>query len=202
MKAGDVLKITGISRRHLSSLVKQGKFRITIKSSGQYDYNPNDVYQYVGKNPQNLNVIYARVSTPKQKADLRHQIEVLEAYCLAQSIKIDQVFSDIASGINFEKRKQFFTLLDLVIDGQVEKVFINYKDRLSRVGFGLFKHLFLKFGTEIVVVNGHNNEKLDSEEIMNEIITLIHCFSMKHYSKRRIQRAMEVLDEKSAQNEN
>jgi predicted site-specific integrase-resolvase len=55
--------------------------------------------------------------------------------------------------------------------------------------------LFLKFGTEIIVANGDSNEKLDSEEIMNEIITLIHCFSMKHYSKRRVKRAIEVLNE-------
>jgi predicted site-specific integrase-resolvase len=61
---------------------------------------------------------------------------------LSQGIKVDQVFSDVASGINFEKRKQFFTLLDLVFDGQVEKLFTSL-NRLSRVGFGLFKHLFL-----------------------------------------------------------
>ena len=201
MKAGDVLKMTGISRRHLSSLVKQGKIKVMVKPSGQYDYNPDDVYQYVGKVRRNLNIIYARVSTPKQKADLARKIETLEAYCLTQGIKIDRVFSDVASGINFEKRKPFFTRLDLVIDGQVEKVFINYKESNSRVGFGLFKHLFLKFGTEIIVVNGHANDKLDSEEIMNEIITLIHCFSMKHYSKRHVKRAIEVLNE-STENEN
>jgi len=86
-------------------------------------------------------------------------------------------------------------LFDLVINGQVEKVFINYKDRLSRIGFGLFKHLFFKFGTEIIVANGSSDEKLESEEIINEIITLIHCFSMKHYSKRRVKRAIEVLNE-------
>jgi len=63
------------------------------------------------------------------------------------------------------------------------------------VSLGLFKHLFSKFGTQIIVANGHSNEKLDSEEIMNEIITLIHCFSMKHYSKRRVKRAIEVLNE-------
>jgi predicted site-specific integrase-resolvase len=91
-----------------------------------------------------------------KKADLTRKIETLETFCLAQGIKVDQVFSDIASGIN------------LVFGGQVEKVFISYKDRLSRVGFSLFKHLFLKFGTEIVVVNGHTNEKLNGEEIMNE----------------------------------
>ncbi|KHD06137.1 resolvase [Candidatus Thiomargarita nelsonii] len=194
MKAINVLKLANISRRHLSRLVKRGKIRVIVKPSGQYDYNPDDVYQYIGKTRQNMNIIYARVSTPKQKADLTRQIETLEAFCLAQGIKVDRVFSDIASGINFEKRKNFFSLLDLVLDGQVEKVFISYKDRLSRVGFSLFKHLFLKFGTEIIVANGHSNEKLDSEEIMNEIITLIHCFSMKHYSKRRVKRAIEVLN--------
>ncbi|MEK8017566.1 MAG: recombinase family protein [Candidatus Parabeggiatoa sp.] len=105
MKAGDVLRMTGISRRHLSSLVKQGKLRVSVKPSGQYDSNPDDVYQYVGKVRQNLNVIYARVSTTKQKADLARQIETLEAYCLAQGIKVDNVFSDVASGINERKTK-------------------------------------------------------------------------------------------------
>lgn len=152
-----------------------------VKPNGQYDYNLDDVYQYIGKSRQNLNVIYARVSTTKQQNDLIRQIETLSAYCWSQGLKVDKVFEDVASGINFEKRKEFFNLLDLVIDGPVDKVFVSYKDRLSRIGFGLFKHLFLKFGTEIIVANGHANEKQDSEEIITEIITLIHCFSMKHH---------------------
>ena len=96
-----------------------------------------------------------------------------------------------------KKKGKIFSFLDLVLDVWKEKVFISYKDRLSRVGFGLFKHLFLKFGPEIIVANGQTEEKLDGEEIMNEIIkiiTLIHCFSMKHYSKRRVKRALEVLN--------
>ncbi|MEN8214822.1 MAG: IS607 family transposase [Pseudomonadota bacterium] len=151
---------------------------MTKQPNGYYIYNAEDVYKYVGKKRLNLHTLFMR-GTSKQKADLGRQIETLENFCLSQGIKVDQVFSDVASGINFEKRKQFFTLLDLVFDGQVEKLFISYKDRLSRVGFGLFKHLFLKFGTEIIVANGHANEKMDSEEIMNEIITLIHCFSLR-----------------------
>ena len=58
----------------------------------------------------------------------------------------------------------------------------------------MFKHRFLKYGTEIIVANGHTDEKLDSDEIMNEIITLIHCLEMLHYSKRRVKRAIEVLN--------
>ncbi len=37
---------------------------------------------------------------------------------------------------------------------------------------------------------------------MTEIITLIHCFSMKYYSKRSLKRAIEVLNEKSTEDEN
>jgi putative resolvase len=98
----------------------------------------------------------------------------------------------VASGINFEKRKEFFEL-DLVIDGQVSRVFITYKDRLSRVGFGLFKHLFLKFGTEIVVINESDNAKLDSEEIR-------YFLSSFNISKQKQNKIKSVLSEEEPKN--
>ena len=52
------------------------------------------------------------------------------------------MFSDIASGISFEKRKGLFDLLDDVLAGRVERVVVTYKDRLSRVGYDLFYYLF------------------------------------------------------------
>jgi putative resolvase len=114
MKAAYVLKkITGVSRRHLSNLVKQGKFRVVVKPSGQYNYNSDDVYQYIGKTSQNLNIIYARVSTQKPKADLRRQIEMLENFCSAKGINVDQVFSDVASGINARKNKTVFDFIKI-----------------------------------------------------------------------------------------
>nr|QNO54167.1 hypothetical protein KDLAIDDE_00004 [Methanosarcinales archaeon ANME-1 ERB7] len=66
---------------------------------------------------------------------------------------INGVYSDIASGISFEKRKYFFELLDEIMDHKVERVIIAYKDRLSRVGFDLFHYFFKRFGTEITVVS-------------------------------------------------
>lgn len=71
-------------------------------------------------------MIYARVSTAKPKTYLSNQISRLENYCAAQGVKIDQNFSDIASGINFSKRKPFVSLLKLIIEEQVNKVFITY----------------------------------------------------------------------------
>jgi len=108
MKAKDVLKVMGITRSHLSRLVKLGKISVTRQPNNRYIYNAKDVYNYVNKKRCNLNVIYARVSTSKLQSDLTRQIKTLEDFVLAQSIRVDHVFSDVASGINFEKRKQFF----------------------------------------------------------------------------------------------
>src|SRR5699024_1215082 len=96
----------------------------------------------------------------------------------------DLSYKDIASGISFEDRKEFFELLDLILDYKIDKVIITHKDRLSRVCFDLFKTLFDKFGAEIVVISETGNEKLDSEEVFEEIVSLLHCYSMKMYSKR------------------
>ena len=104
-------------------------------------------------------------------------------------------FSDIASGISFEKRKEFFIMLDDIISGKVERVVITYKDRLSRVGFELFFHLFKKYHCEIVVMSEVGSQKLDSEEIFEEIVSLLHCYSMKLYSKRKVSRLKQVLEE-------
>ncbi|BCS80334.1 hypothetical protein CaldiYA01_02940 [Caldicellulosiruptor diazotrophicus] len=52
----------------------------------------------------------------------------------------------------------------------------------------MFKRLFRKFSTEIVVVSEVGSKKLDSQEIIEEIISLLYCYSMKFYSKRKIQK--------------
>jgi len=76
-------------------------------------------------------------------------------------------------------------MLDEILNYRVEKVVITYKDRLSRVGFELFKYLFGRFGKEIVVISEAGNAKLDREELFEEIKSMLHCYSMKMYSKRR-----------------
>ena len=82
-------------------------------------------------------------------------------------------------------------MLDEIINYKVEKVVIAYRDRLSRIGFDLFKHLFEKFGTEIVVISEIGSTKLDSEEIFEDIRAMLHCYSMKTYSKRK-NNSMEI----------
>ena len=82
-----------------------------------------------------------------------------------------------------------------ITENKVERVVLTYKDRLSRVGFDLFYHLFKKYNCEIVVMSEVGSEKLDSQEIFEEIVSLLHCYSMKLYSRRKVQRIKEILSD-------
>jgi putative resolvase len=185
MKAGEVLKVLHISRPTLYRYAEQGLIKRTKLPTGNYDYDEESIYNFLNKDVKRKTVIYGRVSTSKQKKDLENQIDLLKNWAFASGHKIDYVYSDIASGISFEKRKEFFAMLDEIIDHKIETVIIAYKDRLSRVGFELFSNLFSKFGTKITVVSEIGNKKLDSEEVFEEIVSLLHCYSMKLYSKRK-----------------
>lgn len=194
MKSSDVLRVLDITRPTLTKYVKTGIIKATTKPNGQYDYDEESVYAFLNKDVKRKCYIYARVSTHKQKKDLENQVEMLKQFSFSQGIQIAGVYQDIASGISFEKRKQFFQLLDEVLAGHVQKVVISYKDRLSRVGFDLFNYLFAKYNCEIVVVSEVGSNKLDSEEIFEEIVSLLHCYSMKLYSKRKLQRIKDAFD--------
>lgn len=196
MKSKDVIRILNISRPTLTNYVKQGYIKVKVLPSGRYDYDENSVYNFLNKGIPRKNFLYARVSTPSQKTQLEYQVQLLKQYCFNNGLKIDGVFTDIASGITFEKRNKFFELLDEVILGKVDKVIITYKDRLSRVGFDLFSKLFEHYGTQIIITSEVGSVKLDSEEIFEEIVSLLHCYSMKLYSKRRLTKLKELLQEK------
>ena len=196
MKAKDVLRILNITRPTLTKYVKNGIIGVTELPNGRYDYDEQDVYKFLNKDCSRKTVIYARVSTNKQKKDLQNQIDMLKQFCFSNGYVINGIYSDVASGISFENRNDFFSLLDEVISGKVERVVITYKDRMSRVGFELFKHLFLRFNTQIIVMSDIGSSKLDSEEIFEEIISLLHCYSMKLYSKRNQMKLKQIINDK------
>lgn len=195
MTAKEVLRVLQITRQTLTKYVKEGKLKVTVKGNGRYDYDADSVYKMLNKDMERKTYLYARVSTAKQKKDLEHQVQLLKNFCFQNGYIIHGIYQDIASGISFEKRNQFFDMLDEILAGKVNKVIITHKDRLSRVGFELFTYLFKKYGCEIVVISEIGSEKLDSEELFEEIVSLLHCYSMKLYSKRKAKKIKEILEE-------
>ena len=127
--------------------------------------------------------IYARVSTPKQKTDLDNQIKFLRQYLVSKGLNPEYVYSDIASGMN-EDRKGLNEMMNDIISGKISKVVISHKDRLTRFGFGYLKTIFSRYNTEIEIVN-LEDEKSFQDELSEDLIAIIHHFSMKFYGKRK-----------------
>lgn len=196
MLAKDVLRILGITRPTLTKYVRTGIIRVTTLPNKRYNYSDEDVYNFLNKGVKRKTFIYARVSTPKQKPDLENQVSLLKQFCFSNGYVISGIYSDIASGISFEKRKGFFEMMDEILEGHVERVVVTYKDRLSRIGFDLFQHLFKKYNCEIMVMSEVGSVKLDTQEVFEEIVSLLHCYSMKLYlSRKRLKKIKEAIED-------
>ena len=128
--------------------------------------------------------VYGRVSTSKQKQDLSNQIDVLKKYVISNGSN-PKVFSDIGSGMN-EKRPGLISLMNEIVQNKISKVVISHKDRLIRFGFGYLETIFKMYNTEIEIIN-LEDDKSFQEELTEDLIAIIHHFSMKFYGKRKNQ---------------
>ena len=179
LKSKEFKRILGLSNQALYERRKKGQLKFK---------KVNNIFFYwleenIETDTSRFNVIYCRVSNIKQKDDLDKQERVLKEYAISNGYKVDYVFKDIASGMN-ESRKDLNELIKLVVENKVNKVFISYKDRLTRFGYNYFEYIFKMFGTEIEVVNLTKEEDFQTE-LTQDLISIIHHFSMKMYSNRR-----------------
>ena len=143
-----------------------------------------------------INVVYGRVSNTKQINDLKSQVQMITNFMVSNGIKPDIIFEEVASGMN-ENRNELNKLIQLVIEKKIDRVYISYKDRLTRFGFDYFKNWFSQFGTSIEILNATREEDFQTE-LTQDLISVIHHFSMKMYSNRRkeLKDAMKKLQEK------
>ena len=106
---------------------------------------------------------------------------------------------EIGGGMNF-KRKQFLRLVDQILAGEVERLVLAHQDRLARFAYALLVHLCQSHQCELLVMN---TEELSPEhELVQDLITITHCFSSRLYGLRNYRKALEkaIADDQSTQN--
>lgn len=133
-------------------------------------------------------VAYARVSNNNQKDDLANQVQFLRNYANGKGLILDEIITDIGSGLNYN-RKKWNILIDQVMNNEIDTIYITYKDRFIRFGYSWFERLCLKFDTKIVVLN--NIDLSPQEELVEDLISIIHVFSSRIYGLRKYKRKIE-----------
>jgi putative resolvase len=104
--------------------------------------------------PGGRTVLYARVSSADQRADLERQVERLKAFAQAQGWQDFEVVAEIGSGLNGKRRK----LLRVLKDPTVGRIVVEHRDRLARFGFELVEAALYASGKQLVVVAVHLGE--------------------------------------------
>lgn len=189
-KTAEIMEMLNISYSTIKNYDKQGKLPIKRTETGRRIVLKEDLINYLDSLKMLVHddkitkhdVIYARVSSNEQKAkgDLDRQTMFLMENC--QDLQNPIVFKEVGSGLN-DKRKKIHELIHMVENNKVNRVFVTYRDRLTRFGFYYIESMFKSHGVEIVVVKDKDKdkEKLVQKELIDDMMALIASFSGKLY---------------------
>ena len=135
--------------------------------------------------------LYARVSTRKQSdaGNLARQIDRLNEYATRNNYIVNDVFQDIASGLN-ENRRGLQKLLCSIKEAQGATVIVEYKDRLARFGFSYLQQYINDFGGKVIIVEQKENNA--ERELVEDLIAITTSFSARIYGKRGGQVAQKI----------
>lgn len=203
-KPKEFAELIGVSVKTLQRWDNDNKLKAYRTPTNRRYYTYEQYLKYTGKtdvNDKRKIVIYTRVSTSNQKDDLKNQVEFLRQYANAKGIIVDEVIEDYGSGLNYN-RKKWNKLIDECMENKVKTIIISHKDRFIRFGYDWFERFLSKFEVSFIIVN---NESLSpQEELVQDIISILHIFSCRIYGlrkyKNKIRKDEEV--EKSIQNRN
>ncbi|NEU05097.1 IS607 family transposase [Clostridium senegalense] len=193
-KPKDFAELLNVSVKTLQRWDREDILKAKRTSTNRRYYTYDQYLEFKGlkKEMERKIIIYTRVSTNNQKDDLKNQIEFLKNFANAKGIIVDDVISDIGSGLNYN-RKKWNKLLDECMENKIDSILITHKDRFIRFGYNWFERFLAKFDVKIIVVN---NESLSpQEELVQDIISILHVFSCRIYGLRKYKKKIKENEE-------
>ena len=128
---------------------------------------------------EKLNICYVRVSTHQQKDDMERQKDMLKKEYN------DYIYiTDIGSGINFN-RKGLRKIIDLGINGKINKLVVAYKDRLTRFGYELIEDIIKKYSNGEIIILNKKGEIEPEKELALDVLQIMNVFTAKMNGLRK-----------------
>ena len=200
-KVGEFSEKVGVSISTLQRWDRTNVLKSRRTPTNQRYYTDEDLNKVlnleVETKSKRKNVGYCRVSTQGQKQNLENQKEFVSVYSLSHGVILDEIYTDIGSGLNY-KRKNWSTLLKQVEANEIDKIYVTYKDRFVRFGYEWFEELCASHGTEIIVLN--QKQTSPEEELTEDLLSILHSFSERNNNfkkyKTEINKELKEINEK------
>ena len=200
-KVGEFSEKVGISISTLQRWDRTNVLKSRRTPTNQRYYTDEDLNKVLNLEAETKsnrkNVGYCRVSTQSQKHNLENQQELVSVYSLSHGVILDEIYTDIDSGLNY-KRENWNKLLKQVEANEIDKIYVTHKDRFVRFGYEWFEEFCATHGTEIIVLN--QEQTSPETELTEDLLSILHVFSernndLKKY-KTEINKELKEINEK------
>ena len=200
-KVGEFAEKVGVSISTLQRWDRTNVLKSKRTPTNQRYYTDEDLNKVLNLEAETKskrkNVGYCRVSTQGQKHNLENQQEFVSIYSLSNGVILDEIYTDIGSGLNY-KRQNWSKLLKQVEANEIDKIYITYKDRFVRFGYEWFEEFCASHRTEIIVLN--QKQTSPEEELIEDLLSILHVFSERNHELRRckteINKELKEINEK------
>ncbi|MCL6596057.1 MAG: IS607 family transposase [Firmicutes bacterium] len=185
VSVGEARRRLGVSSRTLRRWDQQGVIKTIRSPGGRRMFSLESINRLAGeRSGGNRAVLYARVSSTKQKRDgnLERQKDRLLDAARKRGYRIVEVITEQASGIN-EKRRGLYRIFRLAEDSKIDIVLIEFRDRLARFGYSYIETYLAARKVRVVCLDDGPPASAESE-LTRDLITIITVFSAWLYGQR------------------
>ena len=181
----------GVHYHTLYAMAKRGDIE-TLKIGKHQKYN---VQRYLHDKEGHIEVTkrkicYCRVSSAKQRGDLKRQIAEMRT----EYPKYEMI-TDIGSGMNF-KRPGLKKIIDYGIKGEIEVVAVAYKDRIARIGYDLIENIIEEYSNGKIEIKNKEEEETAQEEITKDLLAIMNVYVAKVNGTRKYKNTKKRITRK------
>lgn len=198
-KTGEVAELLNLNVRTIQQYDRDGKLKVHRSEGNHRLFLREDLLEFLDRNgllyddteDARRDVVYARVSghDQKKRGDLdRQAVYIIEH---ENHLQNPLILKEVGSGLN-DQRKQLQKLLEMVCHDEVRTVYVTYKDRLTRFGYGYLETIFRCHGTDIKIMKDETENKDGQKELVEDMMSLIASFSGRLYGMRSRQRRKQI----------
>ena len=126
--------------------------------------------------PREQVVVYARVSSADQKADLDRQVARVTAWATGQQLAVSRVVTEVGSALN-GRRKKFLALLR---DPAVSTIVVEHRDRFARFGAEYVEAALAAQGRRLLVVDPAEVD----DDLVRDVTEILTSLCARLYGRR------------------
>ena len=139
-------------------------------------------------------VLYARVSSGDQAADLDRQMQRVRDYAAAQGLHVVQEVQEIGSGLNGHRKR----LMKALENPSASTIVVEHRDRLARFGSEYIESALASSNNRKVVIVNDTEMKDDLVQDMMIDVVVLTSFCARLYGRRaarnKAKRALEATE--------